>query len=112
MSGSFSTTPPAFWHRFLSVRWLIPLLILFAALCFFLYTFQADVAQGHLQTEKQAVEAMKTQMTYLQESLEYQLKSGQLDAVHEQVTALGSDESLQQGLLLDEQQRVVARGRA
>ncbi|MET0403279.1 MAG: hypothetical protein ABW123_12785, partial [Cystobacter sp.] len=80
--------PPTFWHRFLSVRWLIPLLILFAALCFFFYTFRADVAQGHLQTEEQAEREMIQQMTYLQGTLENMLRNDQSNAVEEEIAAL------------------------
>jgi PAS domain S-box-containing protein len=100
--------PPAFWHRFLAVRWLIPLIILVAALCFFLYTFEADVAQGHLQTEKQAVAEMTLRMTHLNSMLEYLLHNGQLDAARKELSTLSANPTLLQGMLLDEQQRVLA----
>jgi two-component system, NtrC family, sensor kinase len=103
-----STHSPAFWHRFLSVRWLIPLLIFIAAICFGLYALKSDVAQGRLHTEQQAVAEMTLQMTHLQGTLEYLMQSQQLEAVHEEVAALGSNSALQQGLLIDERQHVVA----
>ncbi|OJH36016.1 PAS domain S-box protein [Cystobacter ferrugineus] len=99
---------PAFWHRFLAVRWFIPLIILVAALCFFLYTFEADVAQGHLQTEKQAVAEMTLRMKHLSSMLEYLLHNGQLDAARKELSTLSANSNLLQGLLLDEQQRVLA----
>ncbi|ATB35043.1 PAS domain-containing sensor histidine kinase [Cystobacter fuscus] len=100
--------PPAFWHRFLAVRWFIPLIILVAALCFFLYTFEADVAQGDLQTEKQAVAEMTLRMTHLNSMLEYLLHNGQVDAARKELSTLSANATLLQGLLLDEQQRVLA----
>ncbi|WNG13633.1 PAS domain S-box protein [Cystobacter fuscus] len=100
--------PPAFWHRFLAVRWFIPLIILVAAVFFFLYTFEADVAQGHLQTEKQAVAEMTLRMAHLNSMIEYLLQNGQLDAARKELSTLSANTTLQQGLLLDEQQRVLA----
>ena len=98
----------AWWHRFLSVRWLIPLLLLVCALSFGLYTLKSDIAQGDKQVEQQAVAEMTLQMTHLQGTLEYLLQSEQLGAVHEEVAGLGSNPSLSQGLLLDARQHVVA----
>ncbi|ATB29398.1 PAS domain S-box protein [Melittangium boletus] len=107
-----------FWHRFLSVRWLIPILLVIAASSFGLFTLKSDVAQGDLQTEQQAVAEMTLQMTYLQGTLERLLRMGDLPAVSEEVAALGSNAALRQGVLIDERQKVVAsirlaqRGRA
>src|SRR5690349_15136173 len=87
---------PAFWHRFLAVRWFIPLIILVAAVCFFLYTFEADVAQGHLQTEKQAVAEMTLRMTHLNSMLEYLLQNGQVDAARKELSTLSGNPTLRQ----------------
>ncbi|WP_434384603.1 PAS domain S-box protein [Melittangium boletus] len=100
--------PMAFWHRFLSVRWLIPILLVIAATSFGLFTLKSDVAQGDHQTEQQAVAEMTLQMTYLQGTLERLLRIGELAAVHEEVAALGSNSALQQGLLIDDEHAVMA----
>ena len=76
-----------------------------------LYTLHRDTALGDRQVEEQVKEAVTLQLTQMQETIEYLLLSGQLNAVRERVAGFGSNPHLQVGLLLDDRQNVLASTR-
>ncbi|QRK04937.1 PAS domain S-box protein [Archangium violaceum] len=99
------------WHRLLSLRVLVPLLLLAYACVFGIYTLQRDVAVREQQVEEHARGDVTLRMTHLQGTLEYLLRTGQSEAVREEVASLGSSPDLRVGLLLDEQGNVLASTR-
>ncbi len=99
------------WHRLLSLRVLVPLLLLAYACFFGFYTLHRDVSLREQQVEEHVREEVTLRMTHLQGTLEYLLRTGQLEAVREEVAGLGSNPELRVGLLLDDQQRVLASTR-
>jgi PAS domain S-box-containing protein len=99
------------WHRLLSMRVLVPLLLLAYACFFGLYTLHRDVELREQQVEEHVREEVTLRMTHLQGTLEYLLRTGQLEAVREEVAGLGSNPELRMGLLLDDQRTVLASTR-
>jgi PAS domain S-box-containing protein len=96
------------WHRLLSLRLLVPLLLLAYACFFGLYTLHRDLGLREQQVEEHAREDVTLRMTLLQGTLDYLLRTEQLEAVREEVAGLGSNPDLRVGLLLDDQQTVMA----
>ncbi|WP_257457941.1 HAMP domain-containing sensor histidine kinase [Archangium lipolyticum] len=99
------------WHRLLSLRVLVPLLLLAYACFFGLYTLHRDVTLREQQVEEHAREDIHLRMTYLQGTLEYLLRTHQLEAAREQISDLGTNPELRVGLLLDDERRVLAATR-
>ncbi|QRO00638.1 PAS domain S-box protein [Archangium violaceum] len=99
------------WHRLLSLRVLVPLLLLAYACFFGLYTLHRDVTLREQQVEEHARDDINLRMTYLQGTLEYLLRTHQLEAAREQISDLGTNSELRVGLLLDDQRRVLAATR-
>jgi two-component system NtrC family sensor kinase len=99
------------WHRLLSLRVLVPLLLLAYACFFGLYTLHRDVALREQQVEEHVREDVTLRMTHLQGTLEHLLRIGRLDAAREAVAKLGSSPDLRVGLLLDDQGNVLASTR-
>ncbi|HYO52856.1 ATP-binding protein [Archangium sp.] len=104
-------TRRAGWHRLLSLRVFVPLLLLAYACFFGFYTLHRDVRFRELQVEEHIRGDVTLRMTHLQGTLEYLLRTGQLEAVRAEVADLGSSPGLQVGLLIDEQQKVLAATR-
>ncbi|WP_158501776.1 ATP-binding protein [Vitiosangium sp. GDMCC 1.1324] len=108
-------TPTPIWsaggHRLLSLRVLVPLALLAYACVFGLYTLQRDVAVREQQVEEHARQDVTLRMTHLQGTLEYLLRTGQLEALREMISYLGSSPDLRVGLLLDDQGIVLASTR-
>ena len=103
--------PPPWWHRLLSMRTLLPLFILLCAWVLAAYISWRTVHRQEGYVETQALEQMTLQLTHLQGTLEHDLLSGQLHGVREAVVELGSDPTLNIGLLVDERQQVLASTR-
>ncbi|HEY0096088.1 MAG TPA: ATP-binding protein, partial [Archangium sp.] len=99
------------WHRLLSMRVLVPLLLLAYACFFGVYTLRRDMAHREQQVEEHAREDVTLRMTHLQGTLEYLLRTGQLEAVREELADLGSSPDLTVALLLDDQRNVLASTR-
>ncbi len=99
------------WHRLLSMRVLVPLLLLAYACFFGLYTLHRDVTHREQQVEEHVREDVTLRMTHLQGTLEYLLRTGQLEAVREELADLGSSPDLKVGLLLDDERNVLASTR-
>ncbi|MFY0524354.1 ATP-binding protein [Archangium gephyra] len=99
------------WHRLLSMRVLVPLLLLAYACFFGIYTLHRDMAHREQQVEEHVREDITLRMTHLQGTLEYLLRTGQLEAVREELAELGSNPDLTVGLILDDQRTVLASTR-
>ncbi|WNG35578.1 PAS domain S-box protein [Archangium violaceum] len=99
------------WYRLLSLRVLVPLLLLAYACAFGIYTLRRDVAVREQQVEEHVRGDVTLRMTHLQGTLEYLLRTGQSEAVREEVASLGSSPDLRVGLLLDEHGNVLASTR-
>ncbi|HEX5750570.1 MAG TPA: ATP-binding protein [Archangium sp.] len=110
MSASVPTRR-AGWHRLLTMRVLVPLLLLAYACFFGLYTLGRDMVHREQQVEEHVREDVTQRMTHLQGTLEYLLRTGQLEAVREELADLGSNPHLTVGLLLDDQRNVLAATR-
>ncbi|AKJ02066.1 Sensory box histidine kinase/response regulator [Archangium gephyra] len=95
----------------LSMRVLVPLLLLAYACFFGLYTLGREMAHREQQVEEHVREDVTQRMTHLQGTLEYLLRTGQLEAVREELADLGSSPHLTVGLLLDDQRNVLAATR-
>jgi PAS domain S-box-containing protein len=104
-------TRRAGWHRLLSLRLLVPLLLLAYACFFGLYTLRRDVTLREQQVEEHIREDVTQRMTHLQGTLDYLLRTDQLEAAREELAGLGSNPDLRVGLLLDDQQKVMASTR-
>jgi PAS domain S-box-containing protein len=91
---------------------LIPLLLLVLyALCFGLYSLSHDTQVGMRRAQVFTIRKVSLEMTQLQTTLDYMLRDGNESVVRETVAAMGADPFLQVGLLLDDQQKVVASTR-
>ncbi|MFE8600650.1 ATP-binding protein [Archangium violaceum] len=99
------------WHRLLSMRVLVPLMLLAYACFFGLYTLGRDMAHREQQVEEHVREEVTQRMTHLQGTLEYLMRTGQREAVREELADLGSNPHLTVGLLLDDQRNVLASTR-
>ncbi|HYI03107.1 two-component system sensor histidine kinase NtrB [Hyalangium sp.] len=96
------------WLRELTV----PLLLLGVyTVCFGLYSLHRETSEGvrHIQTA--ARRRVAVEMTQLQANLDYLLRAGNLPAVRESLSGLGYNPQLEVGLLVDEQQAVLASTR-
>jgi PAS domain S-box-containing protein len=103
--------PRPWWHRLLSMRTLLPLFVLLCAWGLAAYISWSTVHRQARMVETQALEQMTLQLTYLQGTLEQDLLAGQLHGVREAVVELGSDPTLNIGLLVDDRQQVLASTR-
>jgi two-component system NtrC family sensor kinase len=97
-------------------RWLrstgLPLLLLLLYAFFFgLYSLRQESAQGVRNTEQFGVRKVTLEMAQLQGTLDAFLRDGKLGAVREQLAGMSADPYLEVGLLVDEQQRVLASTR-
>ncbi|OJT22930.1 hypothetical protein BO221_18705 [Archangium sp. Cb G35] len=99
------------WHRLLSMRVLVPLMLLAYACVFGLYTLGRDMALREQQVEEHVREEVTQRMTHLQGTLEYLMRTGQREAVREELADLGSNPDLTVGLLLDDQRNILASTR-
>ncbi|MCY1080199.1 HAMP domain-containing sensor histidine kinase [Archangium lansingense] len=99
------------WHRLVSMRVLVPLLLLAYACFFGLYTLQRDMVHREQQVEEHVREDVTLRMTHLQGTLDYLLRTEQLEAVREELASLGSNPDLKVGLLLNDQHTVLASTR-
>jgi two-component system NtrC family sensor kinase len=98
------------------VGWLrgasLPLLLLVIyAVCFGLYSLNSQLEAGVRDSEQLTIRKVSQEMTQLQSTLDYFLREGNLTAVRELVASLGYNPQLQVGLLVDEQQVVLASTR-
>jgi PAS domain S-box-containing protein len=90
----------------------VPLLLLVLyAVCFGLYTFRRDSKIGVYNAETFTLRKVTLEMTQLQGSLDYLLRDGKLGAAREMLAGMSSNPYLQVGLLVDEQQKVLASTR-
>jgi PAS domain S-box-containing protein len=91
---------------------LIPLLLLVLyALCFGLYTLHHETGLSVRRAEMATMRKVVLEMTHLQTSLDALLREGNTAVVRETVSAMGANPYLHVGLLLDEQQNVLASTR-
>ncbi len=91
---------------------LIPLLfLLLYALCFGLYTLHHETGQSVRRAEMATMRKVVLEMTQLQTTLDSLLREGHPVAVRETVSTMGSNPYLHVGLLLDDQQNVMAATR-
>jgi two-component system, NtrC family, sensor kinase len=100
------------WNRLASQRLSIVLvLLLLYAVLVGLYTLHRDTEREIQLVEERARGAVTLQMTHLQGALEYLLSNGQFGKARERLASLGSDPDLKVGLLIDEQQLILASTR-
>ncbi|HEX8701207.1 MAG TPA: PAS domain S-box protein, partial [Myxococcaceae bacterium] len=91
---------------------LIPLLLLLLyALCFGLYSLHHETGQGVMRAEWVTMRKVAMEMTQLQTSLDPLLRESNTVAVREMVASMSANPYLHVGLLLDEQQNVMASTR-
>jgi PAS domain S-box-containing protein len=91
---------------------LIPLLLLtLYALCFGLYTMHHETKNSVTRAEQFSMRRVSLEMTQLQTSLDALLRQGNMMMVRETVAAIGANAFLHVGLLLDENQNVLASTR-
>jgi len=106
---------PTLRDRWLRVGFLnagVPLLLLVVyAVCFGLYALRREARIGVENAEKFTLRKVTLEMTQLQGSFDAFLRDGKLGAVREQLAGLSSNPYLQVGLLIDEQQKVLASTR-
>jgi PAS domain S-box-containing protein len=100
----------------LRYRWLrsagLPLLLLLVySVCFGLYSLSRETQLGVRNTESFVVRKVTLEMTQLQGAFDPFLREGKLGAVREQLSGKSADPYLQVGLLIDEQQKVLASTR-
>ncbi|MFY0579153.1 hypothetical protein ACN28S_37170 [Cystobacter fuscus] len=96
------------WHRLLSLRVLVPLLLLAYACAFGVTTLQRTLRQREKQVEDKSLEEMTLQVMSLRGTLEYLLRTGQLDAARQVVSALAANSLLNAALLVDDHGLVLA----
>lgn len=97
-------------------RWLqelaLPLLLLAVyTACFSLYSLHHEVSEAVERARADTRRTVAEEMTQLQSSLDYLLRAGNMVAVRESLASQGHNVHLQVGLLVDEQQQVVASTR-
>jgi two-component system NtrC family sensor kinase len=95
-------------------RWelIVPLaLLLVYTVCFGLYSLHRETKEGVEHARQDARRKVAVEMTHLQESLDYLLQKGELAAIRESLSSLGYNPLLQVGLLVDDQQTVLASTR-
>jgi PAS domain S-box-containing protein len=91
---------------------ILPLLLLVVyTVCFGLYSLHRETREGVADARQDARRKVSVEMTQLQASLDYLLKAGNIAAVRESLASLGYNPLLQVGLLVDDQQRVLASTR-
>jgi PAS domain S-box-containing protein len=100
----------------LRYRWLrstgLPLLLLLLyALFFGLYSLRQETEQGMRDAERFGVRKVTLEMAQLQSTFDAFLRDGMLGAVREQLAGMSADPYLEVGLLVDEQQKVLASTR-
>ncbi|OJH41125.1 ATP-binding protein [Cystobacter ferrugineus] len=96
------------WHRLLSLRVLVPLLLLAYACAFGVTTLHRTVRHREKQVEDKSREELTLQMMSLCGTLEYLLGIRQLDAARQVVSALGVNTLLSAAVLVDEHGMVLA----
>ncbi|EPX62418.1 hypothetical protein D187_008606 [Cystobacter fuscus DSM 2262] len=96
------------WHRLLSLRVLVPLLLLAYACAFGVTTLHRNLRQREKQVEDKSREEMTLQMISLRGTLEYLLGTGQLDATRQVVSTLGANSLLSAAFLVDEHGVILA----
>jgi two-component system NtrC family sensor kinase len=96
------------WHRLLSLRVLVPLLLLAYACAFGVTTLQRNVRHREKQVEDKSREDLALQMMSLRGTLEYLLRTGQLDAARQAISALGANTLLSTAILVDDRGLVLA----
>jgi PAS domain S-box-containing protein len=90
----------------------IPLLLLVIyAICFGLYSLRRETQAGVQYAESFTVRKVTLEMSQLQGALDYFLREGKLDAVRELLAGMSSNPYLQVGMLIDDQQKVLASTR-
>lgn len=97
-------------------RWLreliLPLLLLLVyTACFGLYSLHHETAEAVAHVRRDTRRKVAEEMTQLQSSLDYLLRAENLAAVRESVSSQGHNVQLQIGLLVDDQQQVLASTR-
>ena len=91
---------------------ILPLaLLLVYTVCFGLYSLHRETKESMEDARHDARRKVAVEMTRLQESLDYLLRKGELAAMRESLSSLGYDPLLRVGLLIDDQQTVVASTR-
>jgi two-component system, NtrC family, sensor kinase len=90
----------------------IPLvLLLIYAVCFGFYSLSRETQEGIKHSEEATARKMSVEMSQLQVTLDYFLREGNLTAVRESLSSLGSNPQLQVGLLVDDERKVLASTR-
>jgi two-component system NtrC family sensor kinase len=91
---------------------ILPLLLLLVyTVCFGLYSLHRETKESVEDARQNARRKVIVEMTQLQASLDYLLQAGDLAAVREALASLGYNPLLQVGLLIDDQQTVLASTR-
>jgi PAS domain S-box-containing protein len=104
------SAPPARTARLREL--LLPLLLLLVyTVCFGLYSLHRETKEGVEDARQDARRKVAVEMTRLQDSLDYLLQAEDLAAVRKSLASLGYNPLLQVGLLVDDQQRVLASTR-
>lgn len=96
------------WQRLLSLRVLVPLLLLAYACAFGITTLYRTVRQREQQVEDKAREELALQMSSLTGTLEYLLDTGQAGAARQAIADLGANTLLTTAVLVDHQGVVLA----
>lgn len=92
----------------LPLKIVIPLLVVGSALILVIYLFYINSIQLQHRIEKDVSLNLRQSMTRSQSTLEYLLRTGSIDQLQEEVTALGADPDLKYAVLADDQGTVVA----
>jgi PAS domain S-box-containing protein len=87
------------------------LLLLVYTVCFGLYSLHRETKEGVEDARQDARRKVAVEMTRLQDSLDYLLQVEDQAAVRKSLASLGYNPLLQVGLLVDDQQRVLASTR-